>query len=93
MNDLKGKIAVGIGAAGLVWGVTTSLAPPSRDDGQRRDAPGTAQDIGDLADVDEQSKNRMRDESNDLVDAENDQKNRSSEHRSPEKPQVRIRIR
>lgn len=96
MSDLRNRVAVGVGAASVVWGLTAALAPPVRDVGTGRSTPGqssTVQDVGELSDVDENSKSRMRDSGNDLLDAENDQSLKPGERRPPERPHVRIRVR
>ena len=96
MSELRNRVAVGIGVAGVVWGLAAALAPPARDVDTGRSRPGqssAAQDTGDLSDADERSKSRMRDSGNDLVDAENDQSLKPGERRPPERPRVRIRIR
>lgn len=81
------------GTAGLIAGGLWALAPtlpnqspPSReqvqqDHGQRQ--------LEDLADADQGTKDRWRDEANDLVNAETKQKNTPGEIR----PDLRVRLR
>ena len=75
----------------LAVGANQVLQPTSTDefDQQRRQGQ-----LDHLSDADESSKGRMRDEGNDLVDAENDRRNRSVQTQAPQprRPRVRLRL-
>lgn len=85
-------LIIAAGTAGIISGVLWAIEPrlPNQDLPTQQQVQQEHQDrqISDLADADQASKDRMRDEANDHINAENDQKNGSHEPR----PKIRIRI-
>lgn len=93
MATVRERVAVGLAAGGVLWGLNTMLQPGHDDPDPARSPAGTSiqQDLEDLADADEISKNRMRDEGNDLIDGNLKDELNPSERRPPEAPRLRIR--
>jgi hypothetical protein len=84
------NITIAFGTVGLVTIGINTLAPKESEMGRN---PQTTIDeqIGDLSDADQNNKDRHRDEANDSVDAENEQRNTPGEHRPPEhRPRFRL---
>ncbi|MGX5717974.1 hypothetical protein [Arthrobacter sp. MAHUQ-56] len=80
------------GTAGLISGALWAIEPhlPNQEPPSQQQVQQEHQDrqTSDLADADQANKDRMRDEANDHINAENTQKNGAHEPR----PKIRIRI-
>lgn len=89
--SLKETALIGATVIGLAVGANQILAPDTPEEVRRNHQQ---QMVDDLGDADDNSKQRMRDDGNDHLDAENDQKLRPGEHRPPEptRPKLRIRL-
>ncbi|GGD24602.1 hypothetical protein [Nocardioides daphniae] len=89
--SFKETALIGATVVGLAVGVNQLLAPSTPEESRQNQQQ---QQVENLSDADENNKQRMRDEGNDHVDAENDQKVRSGERRPPEpyRPKIRIRL-
>ena len=85
-------LIVAAGTAGLISGALWAIEPrlPGQDPPtqQQVQQEQTDRQTGDLSDADQTSKDRMRDEGTDHLNAENTQKNGAHEPR----PKIRIRI-
>lgn len=89
--SLKETAFIGLAVVGLAVGAHQMLAPSTPEEirqGQQQ------RRLEDLADADANSKQRMRDEGNDHINAENDQKLGPGERRPPEpyRPKIRLRL-
>ncbi|OUS97272.1 hypothetical protein [Rhodococcus sp. NCIMB 12038] len=87
MPGWKTNAAVVVGTAGLVFGALGALGPdqPTEDE---RNRTRVEQQIGDLSDADEASKDRMRESGIDGLDMENRETLRPGERL----PRLRIRL-
>lgn len=83
----RDAIAVGFGTLALTVGTLQALQPKTvaELEQQRRDGL-----LEQLSDADEGSRQRMREQGQDLLEADSADRNRPGEHRRPE-PHVRIR--
>lgn len=79
--SLKNKVVIGLSAGALALGVLQALEPKTLEQTQK---DRQQQQLEDLADADEQSKDRIRDKGNDALNAELDSKNIPGQH--PPKP-------
>lgn len=87
---VKETAAIGLTVIALATGVTQALDPATDPAEQRRQ-----QQVQDLADSDQRSRDQMRDRGNDHVTAEEDRKRIPGPHRPPEKwtPKIKIKFR
>lgn len=89
--SLKKNLAITLGTVGLITG-SLWVAEPHLTQGKNT-LDQVQQDTserkeGDLSDANDMSKDRYRDEANDLVDAENERKNTPGEVR----PKIKLRL-
>lgn len=88
--SLKETALIGATVIGLAIGANQLLSPSTPEEIRQNHQQQMTED---LADADENSRERMRDSGNDHLNAENDQKLSHQEHRPPEPHRPKIRIR
>lgn len=87
---LKTRAAAAAGVVALTVGALDALAPKTPEDFDRH---VRQQQVEQASDAQERERERLRDEADAAADADHRDRLRPGEHRPPEKPPIRIRIR